>query len=159
MTVTSIHHGRTECRVKILNYKVQYYRGTWINNESKPPTYDYGLAIIHQIYISFTGVHRKGFWNERSIATHSTLWFILLPRACRGRDRMIVGFTTTYAIDAYHHWCCGLDSHSGRGVQHYVIKFVQVLRFPPPIKLTVTIYIVTEILLKVALNTIKPINK
>jgi hypothetical protein len=24
----------------------------------------------------------------------------------RGRDRMVVGFTTTYAISAYHHWCC-----------------------------------------------------
>jgi len=51
-------------------------------------------------------------------------------------------------------------------IQHYVIKFVSdlrqvggflcVLQFPPPIKLTATI---TEILLKVALNTInnKPV--
>jgi len=22
------------------------------------------------------------------------------------RDRMVVGFTTTYAISAYRHWCC-----------------------------------------------------
>ena len=51
-----------------------------------------------------------------------------------------------YAISAYHHWCCGLKSLSGRGVQHYVIKFVSDLRqvsgflqFPPPIKLTATI--------------------
>ena len=51
-----------------------------------------------------------------------------------------------YAISAYHHWCCGLESLSGRGVQHYVIKFVSdlrqvsgFLRFPPPIKLTATI--------------------
>jgi hypothetical protein len=54
-----------------------------------------------------------------------------------------------YAISAYHHWC-EFESRSGRGVQHYVIKFVsdlwqvggflQVLRFPPPIKLTATIY-------------------
>jgi len=36
----------------------------------------------------------------------------------RGRDRMVVGFTTTYAICAYHHWCCGFESHSGRGAQH-----------------------------------------
>jgi dolichyl-phosphate-mannose--protein O-mannosyl transferase len=57
-----------------------------------------------------------------------------------GRDRMVVGFTTTYAISAYHHWCCEFEPRSGRGVQHYVIKFVsgflRVLRFPPPIKLT-----------------------
>jgi uncharacterized membrane protein YuzA (DUF378 family) len=38
---------------------------------------------------------------------------------------MVVGFTTTYAISAYHHWCCEFESQSGRGVQHYVIKFVK----------------------------------
>jgi hypothetical protein len=37
---------------------------------------------------------------------------------CRVRDRMVVGFTTTYAISAYHHWCCEFESRSGRGVQH-----------------------------------------
>ena len=44
-------------------------------------------------------------------------------RSHRGHDRMVVGFTTTYAISAYHHWC-ELESRSGRGVQRYVIKFV-----------------------------------
>ena len=81
-----------------------------------------------------------------------------------GRDRMVVGFTTTYAISAYHHWCCEFESWSGRGVQHYVIKFVsnlrqvdaflRVLQFPPPI--ITDRHNITEILLKVALNTIKP---
>jgi hypothetical protein len=66
----------------------------------------------------------------------------------RGRDRMVV-FTTTYVIGAYHHWCCGFDSHSGLSIRHYVIKFVidlrlvgsflRVLLFPLPIKLTATI--------------------
>jgi len=70
-------------------------------------------------------------------------------RGLRGRDCMIVGFTTTYATSAYHHWCCEFESRSGRGVQRYVIKFVsdlqqvsgflRVLRFPPQIKLTATI--------------------
>ena len=41
-------------------------------------------------------------------------------RVHRGRDRMVVGFTTTYTISAYHHWCCGFESRSGRGVQHYM---------------------------------------
>ena len=56
---------------------------------------------------------------------------------------MVVGFTPTYAISAYHHWCCEFESTSGRGVQHYVITFVSdlrhvggLLRFPPPMKLT-----------------------
>jgi hypothetical protein len=59
---------------------------------------------------------------------------------------MVVGFTTTYAISVYHHWCCELESRLGRDVQHYVIKFVSdlqrdggFLRFPPPIKLTAKI--------------------
>jgi len=36
---------------------------------------------------------------------------------------MVVGFTATYAISAYHHWC-EFESQSGLGVQHYVINFV-----------------------------------
>jgi hypothetical protein len=66
-----------------------------------------------------------------------TLWLI-----GSGRDRMVVEFTTTYAINTYHHWCCEFESRSGWGVKHYVIKFVsdlwqingflRVLRFPPP---------------------------
>jgi hypothetical protein len=62
---------------------------------------------------------------------------------------MIVGFSTSYAISVYHHWCCEFKSRSGRGVQHYGIKCVSDLRqagdflwepqFPPPIKLTATI--------------------
>jgi hypothetical protein len=35
---------------------------------------------------------------------------------------MVVGFTTTYAISAYHNWCCEFESRSGWGVQHYVTK-------------------------------------
>ena len=67
---------------------------------------------------------------------------------CRGRDRMVDGFTTTYmyAISAYHHWCYEFEFRSGQCVQHYVIKvvsdlrqvsgFLRVLQFPPKIKLT-----------------------
>jgi len=29
--------------------------------------------------------------------------YLLLNRGGRGRDRMVVGFITTYAISAYHH--------------------------------------------------------
>ena len=76
-------------------------------------------------------------------------WSITCRGHC-GRDGMVVGFITTYAISAYHHWC-EFESHSDEvySIQHYVIKFVSdlwqvcgflgVLRFPPPIKLTTTI--------------------
>ena len=75
---------------------------------------------------------------------------IIYWRRC-SRDRMVVGFTTTFTISAYHHNRCEFESRSWRvySIQHYVIKFVSdlrhvggflmVLRFPPPIKLTATI--------------------
>jgi hypothetical protein len=47
---------------------------------------------------------------------------------CRGRrDRMVVEFTTTYAISAYHRYC-EFKSPSEWVVQHYVIKFASALR-------------------------------
>jgi hypothetical protein len=65
---------------------------------------------------------------------------------------MVVGFTTTYAISAYHHYCCEFESRPGRGVQHYVIKFVSDLR---QVGGFLRVLDITEILLKVALHTIK----
>jgi hypothetical protein len=75
-----------------------------------------------------------------------------------------VACTTTCATGAYHHWYCEFESRSGWRVQHYVIKFVSdlgqiggflwVLRFPPPNK--TDRHDIAEILLKVALNIIKP---
>ena len=37
-------------------------------------------------------------------------------RCCHGHDRMVAGFTTTYAISAYHHWSCEFESRSWQGV-------------------------------------------
>ena len=41
---------------------------------------------------------------------------ITLGRVCHGRDRMVVRFTTTYAISAYHHYPCEFEFRSCRGV-------------------------------------------
>ena len=41
-----------------------------------------------------------------------------LRRGLRGHDCMIliVGFTTTYACSAYHHWSCEFESSTWRDV-------------------------------------------
>ena len=69
----------------------------------------------------------------------------------RGRDHMVVGAITTYAVNAYHHFHCEFETCSDEVflIQHYVIKFVndmrqvggflRVLQFPPPINLTAMI--------------------
>jgi hypothetical protein len=87
-------------------------------------------------------------------------------RGRRGRDRMVVRFTPTYATSAYHHWYSGFEPRPGRGVQHYVIQFFSDLRqvggFSPGPTVSSTNktdrHDITEILLNLALNTIKQTN-
>ena len=94
---------------------------------------------------------------------NQTIFLLLTIRSYRGHDRLVVGFTTTYAIGTYLHWCFELEYQSGRGVQHYVIKFVSDLRqvggfFPGPPVSSTNKTDRHEILLKVGLNTIKQTN-
>ena len=83
-------------------------------------------------------------------------------RGCGGHDRMVVVSTATYAINAYRHRCCEFEFRPGRDVQHYVKTFVSDLRrsvfsLDPPVASTNKSdhHNITEIFLKVALNTIK----
>jgi hypothetical protein len=58
-------------------------------------------------------------------------------------------FNVVGVFPYFHYTCCEFESQSGRGLQHYVIKFVsdlrefggflRVIRFPSEIKLTATI--------------------
>ena len=71
-------------------------------------------------------------------------------RGRRGRNRIVIEFLTTCGISTYHHKSCEFEPRLGTlySIQHYVIKFVSdlrqdsgfllVLRFSPPIKLTIT---------------------
>jgi hypothetical protein len=76
---------------------------------------------------------------------YNNLYFI--PRGRRGRDRMVVGFTTTCAISSNHHLSCEFESRSWRGVLNTTLwdtffsSFLWVLWFPPRIKLTATIWL------------------
>jgi hypothetical protein len=58
--------------------------------------------------------------NVVNTLTYSYIQTLVLPlneqSERRGRDRMVVGFTTTYAITAYHHQNCEFESRSSRGV-------------------------------------------
>ena len=46
------------------------------------------------------GKERTGLWLRQTMGR-------------RGRDHMVVGFTTTYATSAYYHWFCEFESRSG----------------------------------------------
>ena len=64
---------------------------------------------------------RTNFWDLGLVIfgadcdTINVVYKQLKTKQCR-RDIMVVGFTTTYAISAYHHWSCQFESHSWRVV-------------------------------------------
>jgi hypothetical protein len=73
---------------------------------------------------------------------------------------MVVGFTTTYAISAYHHWCCEFESVRGVQFCDKVCQWLAIGRWfsPGPWVFSTNktdLHDITEILLKVALNSIK----
>ena len=103
-------------------------------------------------------------WHSCILRTRirSTITFQIRGR--RGRNRMVVEFTTTYAIGAYHHWCCGFEPRSWQGVLDItlcckVCRWLSTGRwFSPgnPVSSTnkTAHHDIAEILFKVALNTI-----
>ena len=149
----------------------------WYTHMSKIPTFTYNRAnnvipknafilnIMHNIFkfldmeavitmritsvLSFVLNIYFGAMLYHVFTISCVSWIIYKKGGRCGRDPMVVGFTTTFAISVYHHWYYEFESRSGRRVQHYVIKFVNdlrqiggfllVLRFPPPIKLIATI--------------------
>ena len=76
-------------------------------------------------------------------------------RDCHGRDHMVVGLTTTYAISAYHHLSCEFESRSWRDVLNKTLcdKVCQWLAAGQWFSLSTSVNI-TEILLTVLLNSI-----
>jgi hypothetical protein len=85
-------------------------------------------------------------------------YHIVLNRGCCGHDRMIVEFTTTYAISAYHHLSCGFESFSWRGILDTTLCDIVCRWFSLGTLVSSTNktyhHNITGILLKVTLNTI-----
>ena len=105
------------------------------------------------VWAGFTNLYK--FWIPcRNILLWCRFYIIVISlnrRVSRGRDRMVVRFTTTCAISvSITTKLVSWNPFHGKvyPIQHYVIKFVsdfrqvggfhQVLQFPPSIKLTAT---------------------
>jgi len=56
--------------------------------------------------------HECSSYPSTYILYHRHIW----TEGRRGCDRMVVGFTTTCAISAYHHYSCEFEPRSWRGV-------------------------------------------
>jgi hypothetical protein len=131
---------------------------------------------LSMLVISITGIKTSmsNIWHTLRVSIKTLIIYTLgLKSFCtklfpkisnktngrRGRDRMVVRFRITYDICQYHHYNCEFESRYGEvySIQHYVMFVSDLrhvsgfLRFPPPIKYQ---HDITEILLKVALNSI-----
>jgi len=114
----------------------------------------------------------QNYWKTLITSTTNKniiqLWIIMQwqREERRGRDRMVVGFTTTYAISAYHHWCLWVWISIRARCTPLCDKVCQWLAtgrwFSPGPSVSsankTDRHDITEILLKVALNTIKQTN-
>ena len=91
-------------------------------------------------------------------------WMYLDKIGHYGRDRIVVGFTTTSVISTYQHYSCEFKSHLWRGVLHttFCDKFCQLFAagqcfsLGTPVSSTnkTNIHDIAKILLKVSLSTI-----
>ena len=92
--------------------------------------------------------------------TFKLFGFPIIDRGHRSRDHVVVGFTTTYTLSAYHHWSCQFEFRSWRGVLDTTLceKVCQWLAvgglFFSEYSANKTDLHDTEILLKVTLSTI-----
>jgi hypothetical protein len=147
-----------------------FSRGTPVSETTDTASFSPGLVACFSDEDDVSGNQNNYYWplHSESIARckHHMQEKLVYCCTCfrHGHDRMEVGFTITYAISAYHHWCYEFKSWSRRGVFNTTLcekvcpwlrqvgGFLRVLRFPAPIKNWPSH--VTEIWLKMALNTI-----
>ena len=99
--------------------------------------------------------------QNSSICSYEDMHILFIFSVGRhGQDLMVIGFTTTYVIGAYHHWCCVFEFDQGRCTtlcDNVCQWFATGRWFSPDAPVSFTSK--TDILLKVALNTIKLTNK
>ena len=97
------------------------------------------------------------------IFIYQQLCILWLVRWRRSPDRMVDGFITTYTMSIYHYSVVSSNPAQARCTRYNIVwsslsatwgqvgSFPRILRLPPPIKLTATIFLKV---LKVALNAI-----
>jgi hypothetical protein len=115
------------------NISIISWRSVLMLEESRVSGENHRPAASH--WLSYIILHPQSFTPFPSkICSGTTIWYLIEsagyivlrnnkcllfycknikhPRGPRCRDRMVVGFTTTYAISAIHHWSYEFESRS-----------------------------------------------
>jgi hypothetical protein len=64
---------------------------------------------LFMVYITFVVVY--SLFSSMLITYRKSPSAYIHCKGCHGRERIVVGFITTYAISAYHHWSCESKSY------------------------------------------------
>ena len=85
------------------------------NSDIYSPIYGYGGhgIVLYSVHISTNYNRIHIYFNYISVDKLWHISYVYCNRGCRGRDRMVVGFITTYEISAYYHYRCEYESRSG----------------------------------------------
>jgi hypothetical protein len=131
---------------------------THLNRSTLAPVVLWYMLIVYMLFVIR---YEQSAVQLVDTTIHSISTFIFHFRGRRGSDRMVVGFTASYVISAYHHWSCEFEFRSCRGVLDTIISdkvchWLAASRCFSTVPSTNKIYIhdTAELLLKVALNTI-----
>ena len=77
------------------------------------------LLSFRFVFISAASISVTHFSYRRRYRMFS--WFTLYCRGRRGRDHMVVGFTTTYATSAYHHYAVSSNLTQARRTRYNIM--------------------------------------
>jgi hypothetical protein len=97
-----------------------YNKTVLVNSHSPTPYHNRSIWLTY--WIQPDVIHLISvFFNKNLSATYEWYhWFIRISYnwlpGRSGLDRMIVAFTTTCTINAYHHWSCVLQSRARPGI-------------------------------------------
>jgi hypothetical protein len=69
-------------------------------------------------YYTWTNMLKEIDFNNVSVYV-PVIYFLM--RSCHGHNRLVVGFTTTYVINAYYHKGCEFESRTWRGVFNTIL--------------------------------------
>ena len=70
------------------------------------------LSVKYIVTLTTNMIYKYNILNcsKPKPSLHITPEYRTYTQELRCRDRMVVGFTTTYAISAFHHYCCDFDT-------------------------------------------------
>jgi hypothetical protein len=80
---------------------------TGVPRENHRPVTNHWQTLSHNVVFFIKIRAERAFWYSFSVSILRIMSNFIMGH--RGHDRMVVGFTITYAISAYHHKCCDFE--------------------------------------------------